>query len=88
MCQKRQRRCPALLAIREDTFEGEKLSSVAGEHADLTLYRTDEDAYFVHLDARKVGGNSVLEVGAFPRGLSEHDVRVTWPELLEAQSSQ
>jgi hypothetical protein len=70
----------------EYTFEGEKLSSVAGEHGDLTLYKTDEDTYFVHLDARKVGGHSVLEVGAYPRGLSEHDIRCMWPQLLEPQS--
>ena len=70
----------------EYTFEGEKLSSVFGEHADLTLYRTDEDTYFVHLDARKVGDNAVLETGVNPRGFTEHDVRVLWPELLEAQS--
>jgi hypothetical protein len=72
----------------EYTFEGEKLSSVPGEHGDLTLYRTPEDTYFVHLDARKVGDHSVLEVGAFPRGLSEHDIRCIWPELLEAQRGQ
>src|SRR5215211_9070645 len=58
-----------------------------GKHADLTLYRTDEHTYFVYLDARKVGGGSVLEVGVYPRGLSERDIRVMWPELLEAQSS-
>jgi hypothetical protein len=72
----------------EYTFEGEKLSSVAGEYADLTLYRTDEDGYFVYLDARKVGGNSVLETGENPRGFSGHDIRVMWPELLEAQRRQ
>ena len=72
----------------EVTFDGEKLSSVAGEHADLTLYRTDEETFFVHLDARKVGGHSVLEVGAYPRGLSEHDIQMMWPELLEAQGRQ
>jgi hypothetical protein len=72
----------------EYTFEGEKLSFVAGEHADLTLYRTDRDTYFVYLDARKVGGGAVLEVGENPRGFSEHDIRDLWPELLEAQSRQ
>jgi len=72
----------------EYTFEGEKLSSVAGEYADLTLFRTDLGGYYVHLDARKVGGHLVLEVGAFPRGLSEQDIRRMWPELLEAQSRQ
>ena len=72
----------------EYTFEGEKLSFVAGEHADLTLYRTDRDTYFVYLDARKVGGGAVLEVGENPRGFSERDIRDLWPELLEAQSRQ
>jgi hypothetical protein len=70
----------------EYTFDGELLSSVAGEYADLTLYRTDEDTYFVYLDARKAGDNSVLETGENPRGFTEHDIRVMWPELLEAQS--
>ena len=63
----------------EYTFDGEKLSSVAGEYADLTLYRTDEGGYFVHLDARKSGDNSVLETGDNPRGFSEHDIQVMWP---------
>ena len=72
----------------EYTFEGEKLSFVAGEHADLTLYRTDRDTYFVYLDARKVGDNAVLEVGCTPRGFSEREIRVSWPELWEAQSRQ
>jgi membrane-bound inhibitor of C-type lysozyme len=70
----------------EYTFDGEKLSSVATEHADLTLYRTDEGTYLVHLDQRKSGEGAVLEDGHYPRGLSEHDIRVMWPELLEAQS--
>ena len=52
----------------------------------MTLYRTPEETYFVHLDARKEGGNSVLEIGECPHGFSEHDFRVMWPELLEAQS--
>jgi hypothetical protein len=72
----------------EYTFDGEKLSSVAGEYADLTLYGTDEGGYFVHLDARKSGDNSVLETGESPRGFTEHDIRVMWPELWEAQSRQ
>jgi hypothetical protein len=70
----------------EYTFDGEKLSSVATEDADLTLYRTDEGTYFVHLDRRKVGGHSVLEVGEYPRGLPEDMIRHWWPELFEAQS--
>jgi hypothetical protein len=59
---------------------------VVDEHATYALYRTPEDTYFVHLDARKVGGHSVLEIGAADLGLTERDVRVMWPELLEAQS--
>jgi hypothetical protein len=70
----------------EYTFDGEKLSSVVGEHADLTLYRTDEDTYFVYLDARKVGGDAVLEVGCHPQGLPEDIIRHWFPGLLEAQS--
>ena len=70
----------------EYTFDGEKLSSVAGEYVDLTLFRTDEGGYFVYLDARKAGDNAVLETGENPRGFSEHDIRVMWPELLEVQS--
>jgi hypothetical protein len=72
----------------EYTFEGEEISFVAGEYADLTLYRTDEGTYFVHLDAPKSGDNAVLEVGENSRGFSEHDIRIMWPELLEAQSRQ
>ena len=72
----------------EVTFDGEKLSSVVNEYADLTLYRTDEGGYFVHLDARKSGDNAVLEVGDNPRGFSEHDIQMLWPELLEAQRRQ
>jgi hypothetical protein len=70
----------------EYTFDGEKLSSVAGEYADLTLYRTDEGSYFVYLDARKDGGSAVLEVGCHPQGFLEDMIRHWWPELLEAQS--
>ena len=70
----------------EYTFDGEKLSSVAGGYADLTLYRTDEGGYFVYLDARRAGDNAVLETGVNPRGFTEHDIRVMWPELWEARS--
>jgi hypothetical protein len=38
----------------EYTFEGEKLSFVPSEHGDLTLCRTPEDTYFVHLDAQYI----------------------------------
>jgi hypothetical protein len=70
----------------EYTFEGELVSSVTDEHATTTLYRTPEDTYFVHLDARKVGGDAVLEIGHYPHGLTERDVQVMWPKLLRAQS--
>ena len=70
------------------TFEGEKLSSIAGEHADLTLYRTDEDTYFVHIDARRIGQHAELEVGCFPKGHSEDFIQRWWPELLATQSGQ
>jgi hypothetical protein len=70
----------------EYTFTGEKVSFVPGEHGDWTLYRRDDGTYLTHLDARKDGGDAILEVGVYPRGLSEHDIRVGWPELWEAQS--
>ncbi len=69
----------------EVTFEGEEVSSFADEHATYTLYRTPEDTYFVYLDARKGGDEAVLEIGHHPHGLSEHGVRVMWPDLWEAQ---
>ena len=72
----------------EYTFEGEMLSSATGEHATTTLYRRPDGTYFVHLDARKVGDNAVLETGEHPRGLTEREIRVSWPELLETQSGQ
>jgi hypothetical protein len=70
----------------EVIFEGEKVSSVTDELATKTLYRTPEGTYLVHLDQRKSGEGVVLEDGHYPRGLSKHDIRVMWPELLEAQS--
>jgi len=72
----------------EYTFEGEEVSSVTSEHATTTLYRRPDGTYFVYLDARKVADNAVLETGERPRGLTEREVRVVWPELLEAQSGQ
>jgi hypothetical protein len=69
----------------EYTFEGEKVSFLPDEHGDLTLYRTDEEPTYVHLDARKDGDNAVLETGHHPRGFSERSIRVMWPELWEAQ---
>lgn len=70
----------------EYTFEGEKVSFLPGEHGDWTLYRRPDGTYLAHLDARKVGDNAVLELGAADRGFSERDIRVMWPELWEAQS--
>ena len=72
----------------EYTFEGEKVAFVEGEHGDWTLYRRPDGTYFVHLDARKVGDNAVLDIGEYPRGLTEHEIQVSWPELWEAQSRQ
>ena len=72
----------------EYTFEGEKISFVPGEHGDMTLYRRPDDTYLVHLDARKVGDNAELQIGAADLGFYEHYIRVAWPELWEAQSRQ
>ena len=72
----------------EYTFEGEEICFSPGEHGDWTLYRREDGAYLVHLDARKVGDDAVLEVGCSPRGFSEREIRVSWPELWEAQSRQ
>ena len=72
----------------EVTFEGDEVSSVTDELATKTLYRTDEGTYLVHLDQRKSGEGAVLEYGVYAPGMSEHDIRVLFPELLEAQSGQ
>jgi hypothetical protein len=72
----------------EVTIEGEQLSSVTDEFATKTLYRKPEGTYVVYLDQRKSGDGAVLEEGVYPRGLSEHDMRVTFPELWEAQNRQ
>jgi hypothetical protein len=72
----------------EVTFEGDEVSSVTDELATKTLYRTDEGTYLVHLDQRKSGEGAVLEYGVYAPGMSEHDIRVMWPELLEAQSGR
>jgi hypothetical protein len=72
----------------EYTFEGELISSVTDEGGTTALYRRPDGTYFVHLDARKVGGEAVLEIGHHPHGLSERDIQVMWPQLLEAQSGQ
>ena len=70
----------------EVTFEGDEVSSVTDELATKTLYRTPEGTYLVHLDQRKSGEGAVLEEGVYAPGMSEHDVRVLFPGLLEAQS--
>jgi hypothetical protein len=72
----------------EVTFQGEKISTTSSGYADMTLYRRPDDTYLVYLDARKAGDEAVLEVGHDPHGLSEHDVRVMFPELVEAQAGQ
>jgi hypothetical protein len=72
----------------EVTFWGEKISSVTDELATYTLYREDEGGYLVHLDQRESGEGAALEDGYNPRGLSERDVRLMFPVLLESQSGQ
>jgi hypothetical protein len=72
----------------EVTFEGDEVSSVTDELATKTLYRTPEGTYLVHLDQRKSGEGAVIEEGVYAPGMSEHDVRVLFPALLEAQSRQ
>jgi hypothetical protein len=80
----------------EVTFEGELVSSVADEGGTMTLYRTPEDTYFMHIDTRHVaqdvaqvvGRDAVLEVGCSPHGLPEDIIRSWYPDLWEAQSRQ
>jgi hypothetical protein len=80
----------------EVAFEGELVSSVYGESGILTLYRTPEDNYFVHIDtrqvgeeaARVVGRNAVLDDGHAGLGHSESFARHFWPELFAAQSAK
>ncbi len=80
----------------EVTFEAELVSSVTDEHGTLTLYRTPEDTYFIHIDTRHVaedvaplgGRNAVLEVGCSPHGLPEDKIRSWYPDLWEAQVRQ
>jgi hypothetical protein len=69
----------------EVTFEGEMVSSISDESGILTLYRTPEDTYFVHIDARKNGEQSVLEIGHYPHGHTESSARHMWPELFSNQ---
>ena len=80
----------------EVSFEGELVSSVTDDSGTLTLYRTPEDTYFVHIDtrhveedaARVVGRDAALEVGCFPKGHSEDFIQRWWPQLLAAQGGQ
>jgi hypothetical protein len=80
----------------ECTFDGELVSSVTDESGILTLYRTPEDTYFVHIDMRHVAEdvapddarNAVLEVGCSPKGLPEDIIRAWFPKLLAPQSAQ
>jgi hypothetical protein len=79
----------------EVTFQGEKLSSVSDESGILTLYRTPEDTYFVHIDARHVGEDAarvvgrdaVLDDGHAGLGHSEGFAMRMWPELFAASES-
>jgi hypothetical protein len=68
----------------EVTFEGEVITSVTNDYADSTLYRQPDGRYLIYLDARKSGDEAVLEIGHYPHGLSERDVRVSFPEFREA----
>jgi hypothetical protein len=72
----------------EITFEAEEVSSFTDQYSTETLYRTPEDTYFVYLDARENGEQAVLEIGHYPHGLSEHDVRHMCPELFRTQGRQ
>jgi hypothetical protein len=80
----------------EVAFDGERISSVTGEGGTLTLYRTPEDTYFVHIDtrhvgedaARVVGRDAVLDDGHAGLGHSEDFARRFWPELFAAQSAE
>jgi hypothetical protein len=81
----------------EYTFDGELVSSVTRESGTLTLYRTPEDTYFVHIDmrhiaeedvARGIPPHAVLEVGCAPKGLPEDIIKAWWPDLLANQSRQ
>jgi hypothetical protein len=80
----------------EVAFEGEMVSSVTDESGTLTLYRTPEDTYFVHIDtrhvgedvARVVGRDAVLDDGHAGLGHSESFARRFWPDLFAAQSAK
>jgi hypothetical protein len=80
----------------EVAFEAEEISSISDESGILTLYRTPEDTYFVHIDtrhvsedaARVVGRDAVLDDGHAGLGHSESFVRHHWPELFTSQARQ
>jgi hypothetical protein len=73
----------------EITFEAEKVASVTNEVLGTeTLYRTPEDTYFVYIDARRNGGQAMLELGHYPDGHTEDNARHMWPELFRLQGRQ
>jgi hypothetical protein len=80
----------------EVAFEGEEVSSISDKNGILTLYRTPEDTYFVHIDtrhvaedtARVVGRNAVLDDGHAGLGHSESFARHFWPELFAVRIRQ
>jgi len=78
------------------TFDGELVSSATDEGGTMTLFRVDEDAYFIHIDMRDIANDvvpgaprhAVLEVGCTPKGLSEDIIKAWFPKLLAPQSGQ
>jgi hypothetical protein len=80
----------------EVAFEAEEISSISDESGILTLYRTPEDTYFVHIDMRHIAEDvvpgaprhAVLEVGCSPKGFPEDIIKAWWPDLLATQSGQ
>jgi hypothetical protein len=68
----------------EVAFRGELVPTHADEVSTDRLYRTEDGTYYVHIDARKVGEDAVLEIGHYPHGLSEARARQLFPELFEA----
>jgi hypothetical protein len=51
-----------------DQSRRRRVSSFTDQYSTETLYRTPEDTYFVHIDARKNGEQAVLETGHYPHG--------------------
>jgi hypothetical protein len=81
----------------EYTFEGELVSTVTQESGTLTLYRTPDDTYFVHIDMRHIAEedvgrgippHAVLDDGHAGLGHSEDFARHFWPELFSTQSGR